>query len=232
MDRRLKALSVHLFTATGAVLAMLAMLAAVKGDWDMMFLWLVVALIVDGLDGPLARHFQVKDYWPTYDGVLLDLIIDYLTYVFIPAFALFQSGLLPGWTGWCAIIVITYTSALYFVDTRMKTKDNSFAGFPACWNMVVLVLFALKPNFYVTLALIVILAATMFTNLKFVHPVRTDRWRFVTLPMALGWICFAAWAAHVDFHPESWARTGLIITSFYLMLAGIVQELIPEKDHA
>lgn len=211
---------------------MLAMLAAVKGDWDMMFLWLVVALIVDGLDGPLARHFQVKDYWPTYDGVLLDLIIDYLTYVFIPAFALFQSGLLPGWTGWCAIIVITYTSALYFVDTRMKTKDNSFAGFPACWNMVVLVLFALKPNFYVTLAFIVILAATMFTNLKFVHPVRTDRWRFVTLPMALGWICFAAWAARVDFHPESWARTGLIITSFYLMLAGIVQELIPEKDHA
>ncbi|MFN3578320.1 MAG: CDP-alcohol phosphatidyltransferase family protein, partial [Tabrizicola sp.] len=105
MSPRLKALSVHLLTATGAVLAMFAMLAAVKEDWSLMFLWLVVALIVDGIDGPLARRYDVRKNWPTYDGVLMDLIVDYLTYVFIPAFALFQSGLLPGWTGWLAIIV-------------------------------------------------------------------------------------------------------------------------------
>ena len=230
MDARLKALFVHLLTATGAVLSMLAMLAGADQKWSLMFLWLVVALIVDGIDGPLARRYHVKTNWPTYDGVLLDLIIDYLTYVFIPAFALFQSGLLPGWTGWCAIIVITYASAIYFVDTRMKTKDNSFAGFPACWNMVVLVLFALQLNFYVMLAFILLLAATMFTNLKFVHPVRTDRWRSVTLPMALGWIGFAWWAAKVDFHPQSWAHWGLVVTSLYLLLAGIVQEIIPERD--
>ena len=229
MDSRLKALAVHLLTATGAVLAMLAMLAAADQKWDLMFLWLVVALIVDGVDGPLARRYQVKTYWPTYDGVLLDLIIDYLTYVFIPAFALFQSGLMNGWTGWCAIIVITYASALYFVDTRMKTKDNSFAGFPACWNMVVLVMFALKPNFYIILGFVVLLAVTMFTNLKFVHPVRTDRWRWITLPMALGWVGFAAWAAWVDFHPQSWAHWGLVITSLYLTFAGIVQEALPSR---
>ncbi|MFO1174226.1 MAG: CDP-alcohol phosphatidyltransferase family protein [Paracoccaceae bacterium] len=229
MTDRLKALFVHLLTATGAVLSMLAMLAAADGKWPLMFLWLVVALIVDGVDGPLARRYHVKHNWPTYDGVLLDLIIDYLTYVFIPAFALFQSGLLPGWTGWLAIIVITYASALYFVDTRMKTKDNSFAGFPACWNMVILVLFALQPNFYVMLAFIVLLAGTMFTNLKFIHPVRTERWHMVSLPMALGWIVFAWWAAAGDFHPESWARWGLVITSLYLLLAGIVQELLPER---
>jgi len=229
MDSRLKALAVHLLTATGAVLAMLAMLAAADQKWDLMFLWLVVALLVDGVDGPLARRYQVKTYWPTYDGVLLDLIIDYLTYVFIPAFALFQSGLMNGWTGWCAIIVITYASALYFVDTRMKTKDNSFAGFPACWNMVVLVMFALKPNFYIILGFVVLLAFTMFTNLKFVHPVRTDRWRWITLPMALGWVGFAAWAAWVDFHPQSWAHWGLVITSLYLTFAGIVQEALPAK---
>ena len=229
MDSRLKALSVHLLTATGAVLAMLAMLAAADQKWDLMFLWLVVALLVDGVDGPLARRYQVKTYWPTYDGVLLDLIIDYLTYVFIPAFALFQSGLMNGWTGWCAIIVITYASALYFVDTRMKTKDNSFAGFPACWNMVVLVMFALKPNFYIILGFVVLLAVTMFTNLKFVHPVRTDRWRWITLPMAIGWVGFAAWAAWVDFHPQSWAHWGLVITSLYLTFAGIVQEALPSR---
>jgi phosphatidylcholine synthase len=229
MNPRIKALSVHLLTGTGAVLAMLSMLAAVQEKWAMMFLWLVVAFVVDGIDGPLARRFDVKTNWPTYDGVLLDLIIDYLTYVFIPAFALFQSGLLPGWTGWLAIIVITYASAIYFCDTRMKTKDNSFAGFPACWNMVVLVLFALHPNFWIMLLIVVALAATMFTNLKFIHPIRTDRWHYLNLTMAVAWIGFAGWAAWHDFDPKSWAHLGLVTTSLYLALAGIVQQLIPER---
>lgn len=229
MDIRLKALSVHLLTATGAVLSMLAMLAAVDGEWSLMFLWLVVALVVDGVDGPLARRYAVRKNWPTYDGVLLDLIIDYLTYVFIPAFALFKSDLLPGWTGWIAIIVITYASALYFVDTRMKTKDNSFAGFPACWNMVVLVLFAIAPNFWVVLALVVALAGAMFTNLKFIHPMRTQRWRSLSMPVALAWTACAGWAAWVDFHPDSWANWGLVVTTLYLLLAGIAQQIIPEK---
>jgi phosphatidylcholine synthase len=229
MTPRLKALFVHLLTATGAVLSMLAMLAAVQEQWSLMFLWLVVALVVDGIDGPLARRYDVKRNWPTYDGVLLDLIIDYLTYVFIPAYALFKSGVLPGWTGWIAIIVITYGSVIYFVDTRMKTKDNSFAGFPACWNMVVLVLFAVQPNFWIVLGIVVALAATMFTNLKFIHPVRTERWRVLSLPVALAWTGFAAWAAVGNFHPGSWAHWGLAITSLYLLLAGIVQELFPRR---
>lgn len=232
MNPAAKALSVHLFTATGAVFAMLAMLAAVDEKWSLMFLWLVVAFIVDGIDGPLARRYHVKAHAPQIDGVLMDLIIDYLTYVFIPAFALFQSGLMAGWTGWCAIIVITFGSVLYFVDTRMKTRDYSFAGFPGCWNMVVLVVFALQPNFYVTLAIVLLLAATMFTNLKFVHPVRTARWRWLTLPMALGWVIFAGWAAWANFQPESWAHWGLIVTSLYLTFAGIVQELFPARKAA
>ncbi len=229
MTAQLRALSVHMFTATGAVLAMLAMLAAVDQKWDLMFLWLVVAFFVDGIDGPLARKFEVKTYAPQIDGVLLDLIIDYLTYVFIPAFALFKSGLLPNWTGWIIIIVITFASALYFADTRMKTKDNSFSGFPGCWNMVVLVLFALEPNYWLMLALVVGLSITMFIPLKFVHPVRTERWRSVTLPMALAWTFFAGWAAWVDFHPQSWAHWGLSITSIYLISAGILQQIIPAK---
>ncbi|MFD1880252.1 CDP-alcohol phosphatidyltransferase family protein [Paracoccus pacificus] len=230
MSARIKALLVHLLTATGAVLSMLAMLAAVDGKWSMMFLWLVIALVVDGIDGPLARRYRVKENWPTYDGVLMDLIIDYLTYVFIPAFALFKSGLLPGWTGWIAIIAIVYGSVIYFADTRMKTRDNSFAGFPACWNMVVLFLFALKPNFWFSLAIVVVLTATMFTNLKFVHPVRTERWRAITLPMALLWVVCAAWAAMVDFHPHSWAHWGLLVSTLWLVFAGILQELFPPRE--
>ena len=229
MQPRYKALLVHLLTATGAVLSMLAMLAAVNAEWSMMFLWLVAAFAVDGVDGPLARRYDVRVNWPTYDGVLMDLIIDYLTYVFIPAFALFKSGLLSGWTGWFAIIVITYGSVIYFADTRMKTRNYSFAGFPGCWNMVVLVLFAVKPHWTVILAIIVALTVAMFSNIKFIHPVRTERWRAISLPVAIAWVIFAVRAAWVDFHPSSWAIWGLVVTTLWLILAGAAQQLLDRR---
>ena len=230
MSLRLKALFVHYLTATGAVFAMLAMLAAVDAKWSLMYLWLVVAFFVDGIDGPLARKYHVKKNAPEYDGVLLDLIIDYLTYVFIPAFALFKSGLLPDWTGWICILVITFTSALYFADNGMKTKDNSFAGFPGCWNMVVLVIFATEPNFWIILALVIACAAAMFTPLKFIHPVRTERWRTISLPIAILWTVLAGMSAWVDFHPGPIVTVTLTLTSIYLMFVGIVQQLVPIRS--
>lgn len=229
MQLRHKALSVHLLTATGAVLSMFAMLSAVEEKWSLMFLWLVLALIVDGIDGPLARKYEVDKNWPTYDGVLLDLIIDFLTYVFIPAFALFKSGLLPGWTGWFAIIAITYGSVIYFADTRMKTKDKSFAGFPACWNMLVLVLFAVTPPKWLILGIVVALTFAMFTNLKFIHPTRTKRWRNISLPVSLLWVVLAGWSAWVDFASPAFVQWGLILSSIYLIFAGIAQQIIPER---
>jgi len=226
---QVRAYSVHLLTATGAVFAMLALLAAVNKDWPTMWLWLVVAFAVDGIDGPLARKYNVRENAPTMDGVLLDLIIDYLTYVFIPAYALFESGLLPGWTGWVTILLITFASVLYFADTRMKTLDASFSGFPGCWNMVVLVIFALEPPVWSVLLLVAVLSAAMFLELRFIHPVRTARWRALSLPIALIWVICAAWAAWVEFDPRSWAHWGLIASSLYLLCAGIVQQLMPER---
>lgn len=217
---------VHMLTASGAVFAMLALLEAAKGDWAMMFVWLMVAFAVDGFDGPLARATEVKVNAARLDGTILDTIIDYLTYVIIPAFALFQSGLLPGWTGWVAIIAITFLSAIYFADTRMKTSDYSFSGFPACWNMVVIVLFAIKPDFWISLIIVLALAVAMLLPIKFVHPFRTERWRAVTLPVAFAWTFFAIWAAWVDFDPQSWAHWGLILTTLWLMLAGVAQQVI------
>ncbi len=229
MSPQLRALSVHLLTGTGAVFAMLAMLAAVEEKWSIMFLWLVVAFFVDGIDGPLARKYDVATYAPEFDGELLDLIIDYLTYVFIPAFALFKSGLLPGWTGWICIIVITFSSAMYFADTRMKTTDKSFSGFPGCWNMAVLVLFALQPNFWIILGAVVVIAISMFTRLEFVHPVRTKRWRRITLPVTLIWTFCAGWAAWHNFEAVPWVLIGLSVSSVYLLFAGMIMQLIPAK---
>ncbi|MDG2474144.1 MAG: CDP-alcohol phosphatidyltransferase family protein [Paracoccaceae bacterium] len=229
MSNRVKAFLVHYFTAIGAILAMLAMLAAVDERWDLMFLWLVAAFFVDGLDGPLARKFDVKKFAPEYDGVLLDLIIDYLTYVFIPAYALFVSGLLNGWSGWVCIILIAFTSVLYFADTRMKTKDNSFAGFPGCWNMAVLVLFSVRPSWQIILIIVVLLSVSMFTNLKFIHPVRTKRWRFISLPVATIWTFLGAYAAWYNFNMIIELKIIFILATAYLLLAGIVQQSFPKN---
>jgi phosphatidylcholine synthase len=229
MTPYLRAYLVHLLTASGAVFSMLAMLAAVDAKWSLMFVWLMVAFFVDGIDGPLARKYNVKKNAPEIDGELLDLIIDYLTYVFIPAFALFESDLLPGWTGWICIIVITFASALYFADTRMKTKDNSFSGFPGCWNMVVLVMFAIEPNFWIILALVSSLAVTMFFPLKFIHPVRTQRWRGLSLPIALVWTILAGVAAWKDFHPGPIVTVSLTVSSLYLLTVGLVMQFIFDR---
>ena len=229
MTIRLQALGVHLFTATGAVFAMLAMLAASETKWSLMFLWLIVAFGVDGIDGALARKYDVKKNAPRFDGVLLDLIIDYLTYVFIPAFALFKSGLLPGWTGWFAIFVITFASAMYFCDGNMKTKDNSFAGFPGCWNMAVLVLFSVRPSWQIILIIVVLLSVSMFTNLKFIHPVRTKRWRFISLPVATIWTFLGAYAAWYNFNMIIELKIIFILATAYLLLAGIVQQSFPKN---
>ncbi|MGR3541655.1 MAG: CDP-alcohol phosphatidyltransferase family protein [Hasllibacter sp.] len=226
MSLRMKALAVHLLTASGAVFAMLAMLAAVQREWDVMYLWLVIAFFVDGIDGPLARKYEVETNAPEFDGVLLDLIIDYLTYVFIPAYALYGSGLMDGWSGWAAIIVITFASALYFADTRMKTLDKSFSGFPGAWNMVILVFFAVEPPWWACLAIVTVLAVVMFLPVKFVHPVRTRRWRMVTLPAAGLWVAFALWAAWGNFRVPDVAEAGLIVLSLYLVAAGAIQQAI------
>jgi len=194
-----------------------------------MYLWLVTAFFVDGIDGPLARKYNVKDFASEYDGVMLDLIIDYLTYVFIPAYALFVSGLLNGWSGWVCIIIIAFTSVLYFADTRMKTKDNSFSGFPGCWNMVVLVVFTIQPSWQIILIIVVVLALSMFSNLKFIHPVRTIRWRWVSLPIALVWTLIGAFAAWKNFETLLEIKIVFFLMSLYLLTAGILQQAL-SKD--
>jgi phosphatidylcholine synthase len=226
---RIRAYSVHLFTALGASLAMLALLEAAQQDWAMMTIWLTVAFVVDGIDGPLARRYAVTENAPIIDGVLLDLIVDFLTYVMIPAYALYGSGLLPGWSGWIVVLLIPFASALYFSDTRMKTEDKSFRGFPACWNMVTLALLVIVPPWEVILSLVVALCVAQFLNLKFVHPVRTARWRWLTLPLALLWTGSIALAALSGFADNPALTVVVAVCSVYLVLAGIAQQLIPAR---
>lgn len=223
------AFSVHLLTGSGAALALMALVAAGRGEWRLMFGWLGIALIVDGIDGPLARKVDTKKNASNWDGVILDLVIDYLTYVFIPAYALIYAPLLPSPWGLAAALFIALTGGLYFADVRMKAEDNCFVGFPAVWQMPLLVFLTFNPPTWVTLGIILALGLAQFTWAKFVHPVRTERWRVVTLPVTLLWVVLAGWSVWEHFDPPSGVKLGLALASIWLLTAGIVMQLIPAR---
>jgi phosphatidylcholine synthase len=228
----LRAYATHALTAAGGVFAFLALLDAVEGRFARMFVWLVVALVIDGIDGPLARRFDVGTNAPIIDGVILDLVIDFLTYVFVPVFALHRAGLLPGRTGMVVAGLVVLASTLYFADTRMKTADGSFSGFPACWNMVALVVFASRPSSTAVMSVVLGLTLLMFLPVRFVHPVRTRRWRRMSLPVALVWTTLAGFAALNDLHMTGPARWLLLSTSGYLLLAGALQQVRGSREGA
>lgn len=224
MKRKPLAFSVHLLTGSGAALALMALIAATRGDWRLMFGWLGVALIVDGIDGPLARRVDTKTHAPNWDGSTLDLVVDYLTYVFIPAYALIYSDLLPAPWGLIAALLITLTAVVYFSDVRMKSADNSFVGFPAVWQMPLLVFLVFTPPPWATFGIILVLAGAQFTPAKFIHPVRTVRWRPLNLTVTLLWVVLAGWAVWDDFAPPDPVRFGLLATSLWLLLIGVVPQ--------
>ncbi len=146
--------SVHLFTACGAAVAVLALYAAIERNFPACFAWLGLALFIDGIDGTLARAAKVKVTAASIDGAILDLVIDFLTYVLVPVVALWRSDLMPTQASFWIGLVVTIASALYFADTRMKTEDFWFRGFPATWNILVLYLFVLRPPWVVSAAIL------------------------------------------------------------------------------
>ena len=142
---RAAAFSVHIFTALGAGIALIALLEAVREHWAAMFAWLGVALVIDALDGPMARRLDVARVQPNWSGDVLDLVVDFVTYVFVPAYAITASGLLLPLAAPLLGVGIVVSGALYFADRRMKAADNHFRGFPALWNAAAFYLFLLHP---------------------------------------------------------------------------------------
>lgn len=214
---RLAGYAVHLFTASGAAVALLALRAAVGGAFVEMFVWLGVALVIDGVDGSLARAARVEQTAPVFDGAILDLVVDFLTYVLIPMVAVWKSDLMPeSWSFWLGVGVVT-ASALYFADTRMKTKDNWFRGFPAIWNVFVFYLFLFHPPAWLCAASILVAAAAMFAPVVFVHPMRVVRLRWLTLAVCGVGCLFAAAALAMDFVTPLWVRLGLAACGLYVL---------------
>jgi phosphatidylcholine synthase len=223
---------IHLLTASGAALALLSVLAAFSGDWSAVFIWLGLALLVDGIDGPLARRFHIRERLPKWDGAAIDVVIDYATYVFVPAIILARAMELPPLLGTALGIVVTVTAALYYADTRMKQPDNSFRGFPVVWNMAVFVLFAFLPPPEVTTAVVLILAILTFMPVNFVHPVRVMRWRNVTLGALAVWLLSGTWLLATDFTAPDFVKFVLLGASVYLLGVSAVQQLLRTRSGA
>ena len=223
---RLAAGAVHVFTALGAVCGLFAALAAFDGAWELMFAWLGLALIIDGIDGTFARMARVEQRLPRFSGERLDLVIDYVTYVFVPALALLRAGFLDGTVGIVLAAAILLSSLYHFSDLASKGEDYSFVGFPAVWNIVAFYVFAFALPVWAASAIVALCVLLTFVPMRWVHPLRVVRLRVLTLVITLGWSVAAIAVVWNGFPAGVWSGGMLLLAAAYLVGLALRRELV------
>lgn len=220
VPRRLAAWAVHFFTATGAVWALLAIQAIFAARWREAFVWMIVAVVVDGVDGTFARWVKVRHVLPYFDGALLDNLTDYLNYVIVPALLLSRSELLPRSWGMPAAAVIALASGYQFCREDAKTPDHHFRGFPSYWNVAVFYLFVFGLSPWSNLAILAALTVLIFVPVKYVYPSRTDRLPRLTLSLTAIWgLLIVAMVATVPATPRWLVGGSLLYVVYYVALS-------------
>jgi len=222
--------AVHVFTASGVVIGLLALLAVVAGDAKAALLWLGLALFIDGVDGPAARKFGVREVIPRFDGATLDNVVDYFTYVVVPAVFMVQFELLPAPFAVLGAAYILATSLYTFANLDLKTKDNYFVGFPAVWNIVAFYMFVLDTPSAANLVVTVILGILTFTPLKFLHPLRVRELRVPTLMATAVWAGSSLWLVVQIPRAAPWALAAWIGSSLYLGIVSLRRTLRGEAS--
>ena len=215
MPPKFKAMSVHLLTASGVVCALFALRSAIVLQFEQSFLWLGLALFIDGIDGFFARRYDVKTVLPHVSGEVLDLCVDYVTYVFVPVLMLLLADKLHGAWGLGLAALICVTSLYHFSDTNSKTDDNCFVGFPAVWNIVAFYIFALAPPEWVTSALVLICCGLTFVPWKWIHPLRVTELRGVTLAATALWAAATAAILFVGFPAGGATGATIVLVALY-----------------
>ena len=218
---RLRAFAVHLYTASGAVLALLIVVAAINGD-VVRALWLgLAALIIDSTDGLLARRFKVSEFLPKFDGARLDDIVDYMTYVLAPVLLLWSSGFLPeGSTGVMMAALPLLASSYQFCQVDAKTEDHFFRGFPSYWNIVAFyaIVFSLSPEAVGTI--LVVCSLLVFVPIRYVYPSRTVAFRKLTMTLtALWFVCYSAILFQMPDPDPGFLLFSLLYLVYYLSLS-------------
>jgi phosphatidylcholine synthase len=218
---RLRAFAVHLYTASGAVLALLIVVAAINGD-VVRALWLgLAALIIDSTDGLLARRFKVSEFLPKFDGARLDDIVDYMTYVLAPVLLLWSSGYLPeGSTGVMIAALPLLASSYQFCQVDAKTEDHFFRGFPSYWNIVAFyaIVFSLSPEAVGTI--LIVCSLLVFVPIRYVYPSRTVAFRKLTITLTALWFaCYSAILFQMPKPGAGFLLFSLLYLVYYLSLS-------------
>lgn len=201
---KLKAILVHVFTASGVVFGFLALLSAINNNFPACIFWLALALVVDGFDGTLARRYKVDVFTPNIDGAVLDNIIDFFTYVIVPVFMIYNFNFLSNTFALPISFLILLVSCFTFINKDLKTEDYYFTGFPALWNMLVLYLYILESSQLTNLITIIFLCIMTFIPMKFVHPLRVVHLRKTSITMVLLWC----------------------ITTVYILISGVENQIV------
>ena len=182
-------LALHAFTATGVLVGMAALVAVLDGSARMAIIWLLVAQLIDGIDGPLARRLLPDEATTRFDGYVLDLVIDFVTCVLVPAAFLWQFRMVNhDRSGMIAVAALLMFSSLWFSRTDQQDDDSWFHGFPAAWNMVVPTLWLLDSSPTVTMVVVACLSILTMTNVQFAHPVRVVQWRIWNMTAISVWV--------------------------------------------
>ena len=177
----------HLYTASGAVLAFLAARSVIESDYRAAFLWLALQIVVDATDGVFARAVQVSRHLPWFNGAKLDDVVDYLTYVFVPALIVWRGELVPSMWRLFVPTAILIASGYGFNRDDAKTEDHFFTGFPSYWNIVVFYLLAAGWSMVVNGTLLLAFAVLVFVPVRFIYPSRTPAWRVPTNVLGALW---------------------------------------------
>jgi phosphatidylcholine synthase len=223
------AYGVHFFTATGAVFGLLAILSIFEKDWKMMIVWMVIAMLVDGFDGTLARWADVKKYANGVDGALLDNILDYLNYVMVPAlFLMINTDVLPDSVRLLSASSILLTSAYQFTQTDAKTDDHHFKGFPSYWNVAALYMLLMNLPQWVNFGFLMLFNIMVFIPIKYIYPTRSTYLRRLTLGLTYLYGAVGIWGLiQYPDHPKWVVWASFLYVGYYLILS-----VIPKKPNA
>ncbi|MCA1584114.1 MAG: CDP-diacylglycerol O-phosphatidyltransferase [Acidobacteria bacterium] len=212
----------HLYTALGTGTALAAALATFAGNFREAFIWLALAVLIDGTDGVLARALRVKERLPFFDGARLDDIIDYQTYVFVPVLLMLRAELLPPGWGVGVGLAILLASAYGFsrTDAKIAAGDYFFTGFPSYWNIVALYLYVWRlPRAWAAFVLLVFVAL-VFVPIRYVYPSRTVAWRGLTTALGAAWGALMLWTIwRLPAIDGPWAMLSLVFPVYYTALS-------------
>lgn len=230
-NEQLKAWCVHAFTASGVICALFALFAVINKQPMECFMWLGAALFVDGIDGTFARRYEVKKHIPHFDGLILDLIIDYLNYVFIAALFIYYFIELPPYTKTFSVIIILLSSFFCFCNTKMKSDDCYFVGFPATWNIVALYLLVSAPAPIISFLVIIFLAILSVIPVKFLHPFRVRKAMPINIICTIIWVVMSGCLIAQYDHYQTWTLILWWLSGIYFIAFGIWQSIVDYKKN-